>query len=166
MPNLTDQARKVVIAISVFAVACVVALLCWGLAAALSDTIVGDRFPGKLLLTLVGGSEDIFGRAAAGLLLIISYGATAIAGSKIKDGLYYLIVTLSGIGVLAAIVLMILMNDNHLAGRVARAGDIFATVKEYRAAQNIFLGALLVWLIGTLATQLGIELKAQRDGGG
>jgi hypothetical protein len=164
MPILTDQARKAIIAISVFAVACVVVLLGWALVAVMSGEIVGEQFPGKLLLLLVGGSKDIFGRSLAGLLLLISYGATAVAGSKVKDGLYYAIVALSGLGILATIGLLILMNDNQLAAHVARASDVFNTVSEYRGAQNVFLGAVLVWLVGTLATQLGIELKAQHEG--
>lgn len=164
MPKLTDQARKAIIAISIFCVACVVALVIWTFYVAASGSIVGERYPGKLLLTLVGGSEDIFGRSLAGLLLIVSYGATFVAGSKLKDSLYYLIVGLSGAGVLCLIALMIVMNDANNLGHVARASETFTDVPGYRSAQNVFLGALMIWLLGTLSTQLGIEGAAKQKG--
>jgi hypothetical protein len=164
MPNLSDQARKSIIAISVIAVASVVGLLIWTLVVALSGSIDGEHYPGTLLLILVGGSGAIFGRSLAGLLLVVSYGATAVAGSKLKDALYYSVVGLSGAGILITIALMIVMYDARLAAHVARASDTFDTVEAYRAAQNLFLGAILVWLIGTLTTQLGIEAKSKDKG--
>ena len=104
-----------------FTVACVVALLGWALAATIWARWSGEA-SGQAMLTLVGGSlttssDGPLPDAANG----VSFGATAVAGSKVRDGLYYAIVALSALGVLATIVLASFYDQRQPSRRTSRA---------------------------------------------
>jgi protein-S-isoprenylcysteine O-methyltransferase Ste14 len=155
LPQLSDQARRALMAISIVTTGIVVALLVWIAFAALTHTIDGRWWPGAAFL-LVMGNDAALGKAVAGGWILLSYGAGFIAQSQLRDRDFYLIVALSAIGAILSIVLMIIMGDKNIYLNIAKYADgDLAQAAPYHAAQNVLMGGLIAWFIGTLATQLG-----------
>lgn len=155
LPQLSDQARRALMAISIVTTGIVVALLIWVAWAVFTKTIDGASWPGAGFL-LVLGDQAALGKAVAGGWILLSYGAGFIAQSKLRDRDFYLIVGLSASGVFLSIMLMIVLGDPNIYGKIARyaAADL-AEDTAYHGAQNRLMIGLIAWFIGTLATQLG-----------
>ena len=157
IPNLTPQARNALIAISVFVLAAILALLIWIVFGALTGQLVGDQWPGRGLLLLMDNRAASL--SAKGAVFLLGLGATFLAQAKMRDIFYYFVIGMSTLGLLLSLILIVLLRDPDIAKPIFNMSPLEAIsdYDSYLTGLNVMFGGLAGWLTGTLTTQLGIR---------
>jgi hypothetical protein len=123
---------------------------------------LGDRFPGRVLMLLVHNWSflSVTLKAVPALLTI---GISIFANYKLRDLPFYLIVSVSVVGILAAVYLILEVSSVDTARRFWAYSPV-ASLEDYQSfvsAAQTGLGALAAWLFVVLGIQLGVKKGAE-----
>lgn len=126
-----------------------------------SSGSLGDRFPGRVLMLLVHNWSflSVTLKAAPALLTI---GISVFANYKLKDLPFYLIVSVSLVGILLSVYLILEVSSVDTARRFWAYSPV-TSLEDYQSfvsAAQTGLGAIAAWLVLVLGIQLGVKKGA------
>lgn len=125
---------------------------------------LGDRFPGRTLMLLVYNWSflSVTLKAAPALLTI---GISIFANYKLKDLPFYLIVSVSLVGILMSVYLILEVSSVETARRFWAYSPV-TSLEDYQSfvsAAQTGLGAIATWLVLVLGIQLGVKKGGEAE---
>jgi hypothetical protein len=156
---VTDQQKRAATALSLAIVALASLFFVWLAVEVAIGSARGDRMPGRAFMLAIA-SWDALAIALKALPLIISVGLALLGAYKLKDGLFYAIVAVSAVGLLASIYLFLEVSS------VSTAKDFWAyspadrleDFESFVSAAQKGLGLIGGWFVTVIAVELGIKL--------
>jgi hypothetical protein len=156
---MTEQQKRAATAVSLVVIIVVsTLLLILAYAVFFTTGSLGNRFPGRQFM-LVVHSWSVLGIALKTLPPIVSIGVAIFVRYKLRDWVFYAVLTLSAAGAVAALLLLLEVASIDTARRFwayspADGLDDFAS---FASAAQTALGAIILWLVGVFGLQLGLK---------
>ena len=122
-----------------------------------SGAATGQGGIGRFFLLIL--DSDIDPKVLTGITAIVGVGSAFVAGGGLSDRFYYSIVALCAVSVLLALIVWLLLTDDHVARNFYNfASARLADAEDFRGAFHWVLGGTILWLLGVLGAQFGLRL--------
>lgn len=162
---MTRQQKKAATAVSLIFIAIPTIILAWLAALIMTGghNLLGAHIPGRLFMLMIH-NESSLTVAFKSLPYLITFGMTLLATSGVRNRIFYGIVGVSVIGILASVYILIEASAIDTARRFWQDSPVPAldTYQTFTAAVKASVIPFIVWFVGILACQLGIVLKSER----
>lgn len=119
---------------------------------------LGDHFPGRTLMLLVH-NWSILSLTLKAVPAVITIGISIFAKYRLKDLPFYLIISVSAVGIIISAYLILEISSIETARRFWAYSPV-ADLEDYESfvsAAQTGLGTIAAWLVAVFAIQIGVK---------